>query len=179
MTEPVNEIFSNLLPSIPSSFAHKYAESMCSYYTEFKAFRDAAMNYEDLPGYLNTQQTIIEVSKDQFWPFSPHFRKCVSLTLQKLFKTKIVALGMSPVGMDQNLVFVDDHKHRWIMSLVESPSDPGMNLIYMHFPRSNTPLCSRGHTTQLEALKDPAMATSGRDLIVCDTACWDEPLLPS
>ena len=178
MTDPVIKIYSKLLPSIPSSAVRKYAEGMCSYHTAFKSFRDAAMSYEGLPDYQNAQQTIMEVSKDQLWPFSPHFRKCVSLTLQELFKTKIVSFGMCPVTMDQTLVFVDDHSNRWIMSLMESPHDPELNLIYMHFPRSNTPVCKCGHITQLKTLNDPALSSSGLALIVCDTACWDESLLP-
>ena len=174
MTERVAQIFSTLLPSVSPSVAREYGARMCLYHTEFKRFRDGAMGYEGLPDYLNAQQPVIQVPKDQLWPYSPHFRKCVSLTLQELFKTKIVSLGMSPVTMDQTLVFVDDLSNRWIMTLVESPHDPESNLLYIHFPRSNTPVCKCGLTSQLKTLNDPAFSSSGLGLIVCDTAGWDE-----
>jgi hypothetical protein len=176
-TAPIIEIFLKVLPSIPLSVAGEYAERMCSYYTAFNTCRDAGgMSYEESPEYQNTQQTIMEVPKDQLWPFSPYFRKCVFMTLKELFKSKIVSFSMSPVTMDQTLVFVDDRNNRWIMSIVESPNDPKLNLIYMHFPRSNTPICKCGNTTQLKSLNDPAFASSGQGLIVCDTADWDESL---
>jgi len=179
MTEPVTELFSKILPSsvakegsVASPVACTYAEGMCAYYTAFQRFRDAAMNYESLPDYLNAQPTIMAVPKEQMWPYSPHFRKCVSLTLQTLFKTKIVSFCMSPVSMDQTLVFVDEQKNRWIMSTMESPDDPALNLIYMHFPRRNTPIC--GHTLQAKALSDPFLSSSGMGLVVTDTSDWGE-----
>ena len=174
MTEPVIEIFSKLLPSISSPVACTYAEGMCSYYTAFQRYRDEAMSYESSPDYLNAQPTIMAVPNDQMWPYSPHFRKCVSLTLQKLFKTKIVSFCMSLVTMDQTLVFVDEQKNRWIMSTMESPDDPALNLIYMHFPRSNTPVFKSGLTCQLKALRDPSLFSFGMGLGVTDTATWDE-----
>ena len=181
MTEPsISQIFTSLLLFVPATVADKYAEGMRAYHAAFTRCRDAAMNYEDLPDYLNTQATIMELPKDQFWPFCPSFRKCVCRTLQELFKTKIVAFGMCPVSLDQHLVFVDDHGHRWIMSVVESPRDPeGMNLIYMHYPRSNTPMCKCSSTAQLTLLKDSAMASSGRSLVVCDTAGWNDSPAPA
>ena len=172
MTESVSEIFSKLLPSIPSSVAEEFAQRMCAYHTAFKHHREAAMNYEDSSDYLNAQLTVMEVPKDQHWPYTPHIRKCVSLTLEALFKTKISSFGTSPVTMDQTLVFVDDHSNRWIMALVESPRDPDSNLIYMHFPRSNTPTCQCGINTPLKALNDPAFSSAGVGLIVCNTAFW-------
>ena len=172
MTEPVTDLFSKLLPSVASPVACTYAEGMCAYYTAFLRLRDAAMNYESLPDYLDAQPTVMAVPKEQMWPYSPHFRKCVSLTLQTLFKTKIVSFCMSPVNMDQTLVFVDEQKNRWIMSTMESPDDPALNLIYMHFPRRNTPVC--GHTLQAKALSDPFLSSSGMGLVVTDTADWGE-----
>ena len=173
MTESTVEIFSRLLPSVPSEVADTFAQGMCSYHAAFKSYRDTAMNYEDLPDYLNAQHIVMEVPKDRFWPYTPHFRKCVSLTLQGLFKAKIVSFGTSPVTMVQTLVFVDDHSNRWIMTLEKSPLNPELNLIYVHFPRSNTPVCKCGNSTQLKALNDPALSTTGISLLVCDTTCWD------
>ena len=174
MPEPVIQIFSGLLPFVPATVADKYAESMRAYHAAFTRFRVAAMNYEDLPDYQNTQATIMELPKEHFWPFCPNFRKCVCLTLQELFKTKIVSFSMSPVSLDQHMVFVDESANRWIMSVVESTRDPeGMNVVYMHFPRSNTPICKCVSTTELVALNAMSFGLSGQNLVVSDTACWN------
>lgn len=167
-------IFSRLLPWVPASVGSKYGEEMCAYHAAFTKFRVGAMNYEGDPEYLNTQTTIMEVPKDQCWPFCPNFRKCVCLTLQELFKTKIVSFSMSPVSLDQHMVFVDESANRWIMSVVKSPLDPeGMNVVYMHFPRSNTPICKCVSTTELVALNAMSFGLSGQNLVVSNTACWN------
>ena len=134
------------------------------------------MNYEDSSEYVNAQLSVMEVPNDQHWPFTPHFRKCVCMTIQELFKVKIISVGINPVDMDQCLIFVDDHHNRWVMSLVESPHNPESNVIYMRFPRSNTPTCTRATIMPSKSLNDPAVSFMGQSLIVYDTGCWGDSL---
>lgn len=174
MTDPITEIFSKHLPSIPSAIADEFAQGMRSYHTAFKSHRDVAMNYEALPEYLNAQHTIMEVSRDQFWPYTPFFRKSVSLAIQEVFKTRITSLGTNSVAIAQTLIFVDEHSNRWIMTVGESPLDPDMNRIYMHFPRGNTPIFIVGIQTPIKKLNDPALANGGIAILTSDTSHWNE-----
>ena len=174
MTESVAEMFSSLIPSVSSTEAADFATGMCAYHTAFKNFRDRAMNYETLPDYVNTQYTVMEVPKDRLWIYTPHFRKCVSLTIQQLFGTKIVSFATNPISVEQGLIFVDEHSNRWIMSVSESPHNPELNLICVYYPRSNTPICTYSIDAPLKALTDPEMFAGGASLIVVSAVRWND-----
>jgi hypothetical protein len=176
MTDCLADIFSRHLPSEVGTVAGGiFAEGMRSYHDLFKSYRDRAMNYESLPEYQNAQHCVMRVGRDEFWPYSPHFRKAVALIIQELFKTKITAVAVSPVSMEQMVVFVDESKNRWIMVTDEcAEADSCLNRICMFFPRSNTPVLVQGIPTPLKHLNDPALGKSCLALVVADVACWNE-----
>lgn len=174
MTDPIAEIFSKHLPSFPSATADEFAQGMRSYHAAFKSHRDVAMNYEALPEYLNMQHTIMKVPHDQFWPYTPHFRKSVSLAIQEVFKTRITSLSTNSVTIAQSLIFVDKHGYRWIMTVEECPLDPDMNRIYMHFPRSNTSVSIVGVQVPIKQLNDPALTNREIAIITSDVSHWNE-----
>ena len=143
--ESISELFSKHLPMLSSSttIAENMARGLHAYHAAFKGYRDSAMNYETLPEY-ETSTYIMQVPSDQFWPYTPHFRKFMTLAIGELFKTKITSLSASPCTIQQTLIFLDDQKNRWLMRMEESACDPALNQIFMYFPRSNTPIISSG-----------------------------------
>ena len=165
------EICSRCLPSVAGIVSGGFCEGMRGYHELYKSYRDRAMNYESLPEYQNAQHCVMRVGRDEFWPCSPQFRKAVALTIQALFKTKITAMAMSPVSMEQMVVFVDESGNRWIMVVdhecAEVETDSCLNRICMFFPRANTPVCVQGVPTALKPLNDPALGKSGVGLVVC------------
>jgi hypothetical protein len=103
----------------------------------------------------------------------------VALTIQELFKTKITAMAMSPVSMEQMVVFVDESGNRWIMVVehecAEAETDSCcLNRICMFFPRANTPVCVQGVPTALKPLNDPALGKRCLALVVADVGEWNK-----
>jgi hypothetical protein len=174
MTDCLADIFSSHLPSVTGVVAGEFAEGMRLYHELYKSYRDKAMNYEALPEYQNVQHCVMRVARDEFWPYSPHFRKAVALTIQELFKTKISSLVISPVSVEQMLVFVDEHGNRWIMILTECETDSCLNQISIFFPRANTHVCVQGVLMCLKQLNDPAFGKGNLALIVSDVAHWNQ-----
>ncbi len=174
MTDSLADIFSRHLPSEVGTMAGGiFAKGMREYYELYKSYRDKAMNYESLPEYQNAQHCVMRVGRDEFWPYSPHFRKAVALTIQELFKTKISYLAINPVAVEQTLVFVDKHGNRWIMIMTECETDSCLNKISIFCPRANTPVCMQSIPTPLKQLNDPALGKGCLALIVSDVAQWD------
>lgn len=173
MTDPLADIFSLHLPSVPRSTAEEFASGMRSYHEWFKTYRDIAMNYEALPDYQNRQQAVMTVPHDQFWPYTPFFRKIVALVIQDLFKTKIMSMGTDPVSKDQSLVFVDEHANRWSLLIEECPQDKQLNRISMFFPRANTPFQLIGVQSKILQLGKPAPGCPGFALLVADVTHWN------
>lgn len=174
MTDPIAELFSLHLPSEPVTTAELFADGMRAYHKGFKTYRDKAMHYEALPEYQNLQHTVITIPRDQFWPYTPFFRKMVAEMIQELFKTKITYLGFDPVSIAQVLVFVDEHKNRWIMTVEEDPSDLSLIKITMFCPRSNTPTSTVGTQVHspVKQLNDPAFASSGLSIMTHHVSAW-------
>jgi len=148
VVDPIADIFSKHLPCIPFNVADDFSRGMRLYHAAFKEQHDSAMSYETLPEY-QASIYIMRVSggggsgggEDQFWPFTPIFKKIVALAIQYLFKTEIILLSDSVVTMSQTIVFVDRNAYRWIMTVgEEAPSK-----ISMYFPRSNTSLNNSGY----------------------------------
>lgn len=172
----IAEIFSKHLPCIPSEVAEDFARGMRLYHAAFKTYRDTAMNYEMLPEY-QASSYIMKVPGDQFWPFTPYFRKIAALVIQYLFKTEINALSSSEATMDQTLLYVDKGANRWIMTIGESSCDCSTTMysIYMYFPRSNTPKatsCST-QTTPIEQLIDSSyLKDHGIEILTQDISNW-------
>jgi hypothetical protein len=148
-------LFSKEVKHAPSVeiVANDMARGLCTYHVAFKALRNSAMNYETLPEY-KTHNYIMSVPKDQLWPYTPHFRKFLGLAIQELFQTQIAYLSFSAATIEQTVIYVDDHKNRWVMGVQESSADPTLNQIIMYFPLSNTQLGCSSKIISIEHLLD-------------------------
>lgn len=153
MTDSISKLFSKHLPSVHSDIAQDMASGLYAYHRAFKQYRVSTMNYEVLPEY-QAPSYIMQVSSDQLWPYTPHFRAFMTLAISELFKTNITSLGFSAVTIEQTLVFVDDMKNRWVMRIKESTLNKDLNQIYMYFPRSNTSIVVKGFKQSVEQLVD-------------------------
>ena len=172
----IPDIFTKNLPCIPPELAHEFATGIQAYHAAFKTHRDTAMNCELLPEY-QASTYIMKVPGDQFWPFTPNFRKIVALTIQHLFKTDLISLSSSRITMDQTLVYVDKGANRWIMTIGEPTCDHSTTYpIYMYFPRFNTPTCTHfANTTPLEHLLDSShLREHGLCIVANDIQHWTQ-----
>ena len=174
MTDSIAEIFTQHLPSVPQTVANEFASGMRSYYELFRTYRERSMNYEALPEYQNMQHTVMTVPRDQFWPYTPFFRKMVALAIQDLFKTKITSLSTNSVDITQLLIYVDKHANRWIMTVEECPPDECLLKISIFFPRANTNIAVVGRPTPMNEIKDPAFGSSGLAILTMDVSQWNE-----
>lgn len=169
----LEDLFTQHLPTVPSYVADAMASGLESYYASFKEYRDFAMNYDVLPGY-QMSTCIMQVPSDQFWPYTPHFRKFMALAIVELFKTRIDLMGCSSTTMEQTLVFVDNRKHRWIVRVEAEKSDPAMNLISIYFPQPDTPIALKCKFTTLEKLVDSTQLTENKlGIIAEDIEHWN------
>jgi hypothetical protein len=174
--DPIAEVFAKHLPSLPAETAEAFAKGMRSYHTEFKRYRDIAMDYESLEEYKSEQHTIMQVEQGQFWPYSPHFMKSMALVIQDLFKTKITGLSTSPVAMEPTIVFLDENKNRWVVLVERCALNPAMNKIQIQFPRSKTPVSTIGNAISSKQLSDPAFCLSGLALYAHSVTEWSSTL---
>lgn len=172
MSDPIAEVFAKHLPSLSAETAEAFAKGMRSYHTEFKRYRDIAMDYESLDEYKNEQHTIMQVEQSQFWPYAPHFKKVMALVIQDMFKTKITGLSTSPVTMESTIVFLDENKNRWVVIVEHSVLNPEMNTIQIQFPRSKTPVSMIGNSISSKQLHDPIVSLSGLALFAHNINSW-------
>lgn len=171
----ISAIFTSHLPTLPStsSIGDEFARGMLDYLAAFKTHRDAAgMNYEASPEYQNAQFTLMRVPTTQFWPYAPHFRKCVALALQTLFKTKISGMSSSQASMEQLCVFVDEHRFRWIMVIEQDALDADLNRVYLYFPKAHTVTSTTSTDTTPILIADNALRTKGLAIMTIDITHW-------
>jgi hypothetical protein len=171
--DPIAALFCQIVQRAGGPVADDMARGLRAYHAAFRAIRDSAMNYEAHPEY-QTHTFIARVPKDQLWPYTPHFRRFVGLAIQELFQTKLTSLGFSAVTMEQTLVFVDDHRNRWIVRMEGSDLEPATNQIVVYFPQSDTPLCGcTGRATPVEHLIDTtSLREAGKGLKTEDVGDW-------
>lgn len=151
--DTITEIFSEHLPSVPFITAKDFSVAMHAYFRAFQTLRASCMCYEELPEYKGSSY-IMQIPADHFWPYTPHFRKVVALTIENLFTTTITSLGTSACTMEQSLSFVDKHRNRFHMAVTTSASDKNLIRIEIFFPRSNTDTISCGKRTPIAHLAD-------------------------
>ena len=170
--EEIEEIFARNLPSVSTSAAFAFASGMHTYYEDFRARREGDMNYEKAADYFNGVNEIMEVSEDDLYIYTPHFKKILGLTISKLFKTKITMLS-SPGDVKNNysLYFVDDHKNRWNVSAQQSESDPLKVRICARFPIAGT-IIHMTHASPESEIHSPLFNASGKLLCVRDAQEW-------
>jgi hypothetical protein len=109
--DSIAALFSKEVNHVQGFVANDMGRTLCAYYEAFKALRESAMNYETLPEYQE-HFFIMQVPQDQYWPYTPHFRKFMCLAIQVLFQTKITSMEFSPVTVQKTIGLVDDHKNR-------------------------------------------------------------------
>ena len=176
ISDSISAIFTSHLPTVPStlSVGDEFARGLLDYLAAFKTQRDAAgMNYEASPEYQNAQFTLMRVPTTQFWPYSPHFKKCLALTLQTLFKTEILLLSSTLATMEQVCVFVDKDAFRWIVVIEEDAIQTDMNRVYLFFPRARTLTSNMMSTdTAPKLLANTSLATKAIVIVTTDITHW-------
>ncbi len=159
MDETLADIFRNNMPCVDESMATEFAGNMQAYHEQFKVFRDESINYETFQEYQIAQQHILQAPADSYWVHSPHFKKIMALTIERLFKTKITKISFSVWG--QCVVFIDECLNRWIVAIDEPPArGEGFRKVSMFFPRNQTPISTCTRTTPLKSLTEPASCPS-------------------
>jgi len=143
MADEISDIFKRNLKMVDDEKMRVFVENMHAYYCRFKFHRDNELNYEGNTDYQNELFHLSMVNEEDYWIYSPQFKKTVGLMISKLFKTKITDIGLiSPVAACQDYVYFDKHMNRWIVSIESRESEPGKMRIMIRFPRSNSILRS-------------------------------------
>jgi hypothetical protein len=171
----IAELFTKHVPCKDSAIADDMERGLQAYREAFIKCRDSVMRYQSQPEYQNSTY-IMQIPQDQHWVYTPHFRKFVGLAIEKLFNSKITAMGMSIVAMEQNLVYVDEDKNRWILCVVEEEGETSQK-IYMYFPRFDTITACLLKKTNIEHLIDPEMSYYKENKLgvsLEDTSSWHE-----
>jgi len=135
----ISAIFEKNLPSVEKEKKSIFIEKMLAYHNEFKRHRDNEMNYEGNAEYQNELSTLSIVDQNDYWIYSPQFKKTVALVIGELFKTKITEVSLStPVTVTQDLVLFDGHLNRWTVSFQYREPEPEKLHIVIRFPRSSS-----------------------------------------
>jgi hypothetical protein len=132
------------------------------------------MNYEKAADYHNALNDIMVVRAEDYWIYTPHFKKILGLSISKLFKTKITMLGCSNDSeFFHSNVYVDEHSNRFLLSMVASEVDPAMIRLCVRFPVSGTKM------QMISMIKDKEMSTpefnaSHHLILVQDASAWHD-----
>ena len=147
---------------LPSQHARPFAAGMCGFHAAHAIVADR----EASP---TARCVVMMVPDDQFWPYTPHFRKTIAHALQALFGARITGVGLCPVTTEQHITFVDDAARRWIVTV--EAVHAGANCVYAYFPRPNTQILTVKKMDTQE-LSSPMLA--GWQIVVGDTTKeWD------
>ncbi len=126
MNTKIVDIFTKILPSIPSTTAEAFAQGMQSFYDN----RQDGMEYD-----------IMVVGDDELWVHTPHFRKILGQTICELFNTHITKFKPPCTQhLSHSMVFVDVHNNRWGVSVLKTETQ---YRICMLFHTSNTSFFSK------------------------------------
>ncbi len=159
MDETLADIFRNNMPCVDEWVATEFAGNMQAYHEQFKVFRDESINYETFPEYQHAQQHIFQAPAGAYWVHSPHFKKTMVLTIERLFKTKITKISFSVWG--QCLVFIDECLNRWIVAIDTPPArGEGFCKVSMFFPRNKTIIGTCTRSSSLKSLTESASCPS-------------------
>jgi len=167
----ISAIFERNLPSVDKEKKSIFIEKMLAYHNEFKRHRDNEMNYEENAEYQNEHSTLSIVDQNDYWIYSPQFKKTLALIIGELFKTKITEVSFgTPVTVTQDLVLFDGHLNRWTMSFQSRESEPEKLHIVIRFPRSK----SRTKRTELVDEKTVSDLPPDTYVNVIDTSQWHD-----
>ena len=109
----ITAIFEKNLPSVEEEKKNVFINNMLAYHSEFKRHKDSEMNYEENTEYQNEFSTLSILDQNDFWIYSPQFKKIVALMISELFKTKITQVSIgTPVDVTQDFVLFDRHLNR-------------------------------------------------------------------
>ena len=146
MTDALARLF--VQHGLPEEFSSAFGEGM-------RGFHSASL----IGGLAHSQKAFVMSAKDQLWAYTPHFRKAIASALQVLFQTKIVGMGMCPVDVDQNVIFVDDTDRRGVFAMEAGGA------LYAFYPQPDTSVLNM-KTLSAEELNDPASTSNGEKLII-------------
>ena len=164
-------IFERSLPSVDEPRKRALLQGLRVYHCKYKSHRDDLMNYEDSEEYQNELFTLSTVGLDDFWVYSPQFKKVMALCISHLFKTKITEVSLnSPVFTNQGTVFLDKHLNWWLMLVYAHEKEPDKLKIMMRFPRSNAKV-QRANLVSDKTANDPKFH---QPLCVTDASLWHE-----
>lgn len=170
--DELDEFFSGNLPSVEPEKRRGFLDGMRVYHRQFKEHRDKDMNYEKDDNYLNAWITVTKIDHEDYWVYSPHFKKVIGLVIGKLFGTRIQYISMpDPVSTDFDTMIIDKYFNNWTISILKDVDVPGKLCVCMQFPRSNIQVEQAIFTNKNDA-SNPNLKNVLR---VANTNRWYEP----
>ncbi len=114
------------------------------------------------------------VKPDDYWIYTPHFKKIMGLSISKIFKTKITRLGYTnDAEIFHSNVYFDEHSNRFAFFIIASDVDPAMIRICGRLPVTGTKV------QMINLIKDKEMSTpdfnaSHHHILVQDASAWHD-----
>ena len=168
-SDEMHEIMTTILPSINVNKRRALIDGLCAYHAKFAEYRCDRINPETSEDYLNEQFELAVVDQDDFWVYSPYFSKAMGLVLNKLFKTKIMYMGLYEcVRYDREIVYIDKDMHRWMVRFL--PVETEKLRICMRMPRSGS-LLQKARAFDTSQVLDPVNPAI---ISVVETNAWYE-----
>jgi hypothetical protein len=169
--EELHEIFTTNLPYVDPDKSHDFIYKMREYHTNFRQFSEWDINYQKDDNYLNELVHITSVDPEDYWVYSPQFKKVVGLVIGKLFRTKIQFVSIPyPIGYSHSINVIDKHMNRWSLIINEPNGEPEKARICMLFPRPVTQIMETSPVSTLD-LNNPNYNTP---VIVANASKWYE-----
>jgi len=140
MADELDAIFEKNLRLVDNERRRVFVEKMREYRERYMFYQANDMNYVETSDYINDSFCVSVVDRDDYWVYSPQFNKTMGLTLSKLFRTKITYVGCGFCLDFERIVFVDQHKNRWLMCRRSRESEPDKVYVTLRMPRPRTNL---------------------------------------
>jgi hypothetical protein len=175
MTDTLVEIFTRNLPFVSPSAAEDFARGMRAYHGAFQQHRDNALNYEGDPEYRQGLTEIMQLRQEDYWVYTPHFKRILGLSIGELFKTKITMITpRSDVDIFHEAILVDTHYNKWVVYITHKKSDPSIIHVALKFPRTGTKthFASISYVSNMD--KPETEKSTSTVFIVHDASVWHD-----
>lgn len=169
--EELQEIFRTNLPFVDEEKMCLFLDGMREYHMKFKQYSDWDINYHKDDNYLNECVHISDVGPEDYWVYSPHFKKVFGLVIGRLFRTKVEFVVLpNPVEFKKSIVVLDKHMNRWLLYIEKPDGESEKARIYMRFPRPGTNIVKGTFTCDSEICN----IDYDKTLLVADASSWHE-----
>ena len=116
ISKKICNVFTRILPFVPICVVETFANNIQTCHCAFLAYR--GMDYECVQEYRDESHDLLILQAEDFWIFSPQFKKILALAIGEQLGTKITMISTScPCEDWQTWVFMDADSNRWMVTI--------------------------------------------------------------